>query len=108
MITSIELIIKDGYELELQTPETIKLFNGTKKIIGKTNYGEKVSSLEVAEVVLVQYNLVINQFQKNSEVLYTFSPNKSYAYLLSVERSNLVFLKTYNTNFLTNIYGSKW
>ena len=32
-------------------------------------------------------------------MLYTFSPNKSYAYLLSVEPSNLVFLKTYNTEF---------
>ena len=26
-------------------------------------------------------------------------PNKSYAYLLHVEPSNLVFLKTYNTEF---------
>ena len=26
-------------------------------------------------------------------------PNKSYAYLLNVEPSNLVFLKTYNTDF---------
>ena len=26
-------------------------------------------------------------------------PNKSYAYLLNVETSNLVFLKTYNTEF---------
>ena len=26
-------------------------------------------------------------------------PNKSYAYLLNVDSSNLVFLKTYNTEF---------
>ena len=26
-------------------------------------------------------------------------PNKSYAYLLNVESSNLLFLKTYNTEF---------
>ena len=32
-------------------------------------------------------------------MLYTFTPNKSFAYLLSVEPSNLVFLKTYNTEF---------
>ena len=32
-------------------------------------------------------------------MLYTFTPNKSYAYLLSVEPSNLVFLKTNNTEF---------
>ena len=60
---------------------------------------EKTYSLEVVEVVLVQYNLVDNQYQQKSVVLYTFMPNKSYAYLLHVEPSNLVFLKTYKTEF---------
>ena len=91
--------IKDGYKLELQTPETMKLFGSTEKLIDKTENGEKVQSLEVVEVVLVQCNLVDSQYQEKSEVLYTFTPNKSYAYLLSVEPSNLVFLKTYNTEF---------
>ena len=36
---------------------------------------------------------------QTSEVSYTFTPNKCYDYLLNVERSNLVFLKTYNTEF---------
>ena len=40
-----------------------------------------------------------NRYQQKSEVLHTFPPNKSYAYLLNVEPSNLVFLKTYNTEF---------
>ena len=30
-------------------------------------------------------------------------PNKSYAYLLNTEPSNLMFLKTYNTEFDENI-----
>ena len=47
-------------------------------------------------VVLVQCNLVDNQYQEKSEI-YTFMPNKSYGYLLNVKPSNLVFLKTYNT-----------
>ena len=51
------------------------------------------------EVVLVQCNLVDNQYQQNLEVLYTFKPNKFYAYLLTVEPSNLVFSETYNTEF---------
>ena len=46
--------IKDGYKLELQTPETMKVFGSTKKLIGKTKNGEKVPSLEAVEVVLVQ------------------------------------------------------
>ena len=39
------------------------------------------------------------QYQQKSEVLYTFTPNKFYAYLLNDEPSKLVFLKTYNTEF---------
>ena len=83
----------------MQTPETMKLVGITKKLIDKTKNWEKVPSLEVVEVVLVQCNLVDNQYQQKSEILYTSTPNKSYAYLLNVERNNLVFLKTYNTEF---------
>ena len=55
--------IKDEYKLELQTPETMRLFGSTKKLIDKTKKGEKVPSLEVVEVVLVQCNLVDNQYR---------------------------------------------
>ena len=72
--------IKDGYKLELQTPETIKLFGSTKKLIDKTKNTEKEPSLKVVEVVLVQCNLVNNQYQQNSEVWYTFTPNTFYAF----------------------------
>ena len=89
--------VKDGYKLELQTPEALKLFGSTKTLIYKTKNGEKLPSLEVVEVVSVQCNLVDNQYQQKSEVLYIFLPNKSYVYLLNFEPSNLVFLKTYNT-----------
>ena len=51
---------------------------------------------QVVEIVLIQCNLVDSQYQQKSEVLYTFTPNKSYGYLLNVELSSLVFLKTYN------------
>ena len=80
--------IKDGYKLELQTLEPIKLFRRTKKLTGKTKNGEDVPSLQVIEVVFVQYNLVDNQYQQKSDVLYTFTSNKSYAYLLNIESSN--------------------
>ena len=55
--------------------------------------------IEIVEVVLVQCNLVDNQYQQRFEVFYTFTPNKSYAYFLNVEPSNLMFLKTYNTEY---------
>ena len=41
--------INDGYKLELQTPEKMKLFGSTKQL-----NGEKVPNLERVEVVLVQ------------------------------------------------------
>ena len=75
----------------------MKLFGSTKKLIEKTKNVEYVSSLEVVEILLVQCNLIDNQYQQKSEVLYTFTGNKFYAYLLNVEASNLALLNTYNT-----------
>ena len=92
MTRIVVLEIKDRYKLELQSPETMTLFGSTKKLADKTKNG-------VAEVILIRYNLVDNQYQQQSDVLYTFTPNKSYAKLLNLEPSNLVFLKTYNTEF---------
>ena len=61
--------------------------------------------LEVVEMFLVQCNLEDNQYQQVFEVLYTFTSNKIYAYLLNVEPSNLVFLRTYNTEFDENYHN---
>ena len=77
----------------------MKLLGSTKNLIEKTKNGGNVSSFKVVEVVLLQCNLVDNQYQQNSEVLNTFTPSRSYEYLLRVEPSNLVLLKTYNTVF---------
>ena len=80
--------IKDGHKLELQTPKTMKLFGSANKLTDKTKNGENVPSLRVVKVNLVNFNFIDNQYQRKSEVLYTFTPNKSYAYLLNVEPSN--------------------
>ena len=78
-------------------PETMNYLQAQAKLTNKTKDGENVPSLEVHEAVLVRCNLVDNQYQQTSEMLYT--SNKSYAYLLNVEPNNLVILKTYNTEF---------
>ena len=39
--------LKDGYKLELQAPETVKLSGSTKKLIEKTKNAENLLSLEV-------------------------------------------------------------
>ena len=54
--------IEDGHKLELQTPETMKLFGSAKKLIDKTKNGDNMPSLEVFEVVLVLVVLVGNQY----------------------------------------------
>ena len=55
--------MKDGYNLKLQTPETIKLLGSTKILADKKNRGN-VPSLEIVQVILVQCNLVDNQYQQ--------------------------------------------
>ena len=49
----------------------MKLLGSTKKLIDKTKNWENVTSLEV---ILVQCNLVDNEYRRKSEVLYTFTP----------------------------------
>ena len=48
------LEIEDVYRVELQKPESMKLFGSTKKLIDKTKNGENVPSPEVVQAVLVQ------------------------------------------------------
>ena len=64
--------IKDDYKLELQTPETLRLFGSTKKLIDKTENRANVPSLEAVEIVLAQYSLEYNEYQQKSEVIYSF------------------------------------
>ena len=45
----LEFKIKNGYKIELQTPEPIKLFGSTENLIGKTKNGENMPSLEVVK-----------------------------------------------------------
>ena len=71
----------------------------TKKLMNKTKNGENLPSFEVVGIVLEQCNLVNTRCQQKSQVLYTFMPNNSYDYMLNVEPSNLLFLKTNNTEF---------
>ena len=67
--------IKDGYTLELLTPETMKLLGSIKNKITEDKNGENVPHLEITEVVLVHCNMVNNDYQQDSRALYTFVPN---------------------------------
>ena len=91
--------MKTRYYLELLTPETMELLGNTENEISKDKIGENVPHLEIAEVVLVHCNIVKNDYQQNSIVLYTFVPNKPFGSLLEVSPKNHVFLKTFNSDF---------
>ena len=86
--------IKNGYSLELLTKETMKLLGSTKN-----KNGENVPHLEITEVVLVHCNIVNNDYQQDSRVLYTFVPNKSFGSLLDISPSNHIFLKKFNSEY---------
>ena len=88
--------IKTGYYLKLLTPETMKLLGTTKSKITKDENGENVPHLEITEVVLVHCDIVNNNYQQDSRVLYTFASNKSFGELLDI---SLMFLKTFLSEF---------
>ena len=65
--------IKNGYSLELLTPETMKLLGSTKNKITKDRNGENVPHLEITEVVFIHCNIVNDDHQQDSRVLYVCS-----------------------------------
>ena len=77
----------------------MKLIGSTKNKITKDKNGENVPHLEITEVVLVHCNMVNNDYQHDSRVLYTFVPNKSFGSLLDISPSNHIFLKTLNSEY---------
>ena len=77
----------------------MKLLGSTESKITKDKNGENVPHLEVVELVLVHCNLVNNDFQQNSRILYTFVPNKPFGSLLGISPPNHIFLKTFNSEF---------
>ena len=91
--------IKNGYYLELLTPETMKLLVSTESKITKDKNGEIVPHLEIVELVLVHCNLVNNDYQQDSRIFFTFVPNKTFGSLLEISPTNHVFLKTFNSGF---------
>ena len=91
--------IKSGYYLEPLTPETMKLFGSTVSKINKDKNGENLPHLEVVKLLLVHCNLVNNDYQQDSRILYTFVPSKTFGKLLEISPTNHVFLKTFNSEF---------
>ena len=91
--------IKTGYYLELLTTESMKLLGRTENKITKDKNGKNLPHLEITEVVLVNCNIVNNDYQQDSRVLYTFFPSKPFGSLLEISPKSQIFLKTFNSEF---------
>ena len=71
----------------------------TKSKITKNENSENVPNLEITELVLVNCNIVVNNYQQNSRALYTFVPNKSLGHLLDTSPKHFIFLKSFGSEF---------
>ena len=91
--------IKTGYKLELLTPETMKLLESAKKDVDKDKDGENVPKLESVEVVLVHCNLVKNDYQHSSKVLFSFVLKKQFGQLINISPNSLTMMNTVNMEF---------
>ena len=77
----------------------MKLLGSTKKGVDKDKDSENVPKLESAEVVLVHCNLVKNDYQHTSKVLFTFLPNKQFEELINISPHSLTMMNAINTEF---------
>ena len=77
----------------------MKLLRSTKTIVDKYENSEYVPKLESVEVVLVHCNLVKNDYQHASKVLFSFVPNKQFGQLLNISPHVLTMMNTVNTEF---------
>ena len=75
----------------------MKLLGSTKKDVDKDKDGENVPKLETFEVVLVHCNLVKNDCQHTSKLLFTFVPNKQLGQLINISPHSLTMTNTVNT-----------
>ena len=77
----------------------MKLLGSTKKDVDQNKDGEDVPKLESVVVVSVNCNLVNNNYQQASKVLFTFVPNKQFGQLINISLHSLTILGTTNTEF---------
>ena len=77
----------------------MQLLGSLKKVLDKNKNGELVPKVETVEVVLVHCNLVNNNYQQVSKVLFTFVLNKQFGQLITITPHSPTMLKTTNAEF---------
>ena len=77
----------------------MRLLGNTKKDVDADKNSENVPKLESVEVVLVHCNLVKNDYQHTSKVLFTFVPDKKFGQLINISPHAFTMMNTVNTEF---------
>ena len=77
----------------------MRSLGSTKKSVYRDKNGEDMPKWESVKVVLVHCNLVNNNYQQASKVLFTFVPNKQFGQLINIAPHSLTMLNTTNTEF---------
>ena len=88
----IKFKIRTGFYLKILKSEAMKLLESRISILNKDKNGKNMPNLEAIEIVLVHCNIVKNDHQQDSRVLYTFIPNKSFGQLLDFSPKSFIFL----------------
>ena len=91
--------IKQVYSIEFMSPEVMKFLGSAERKISENKDCENVPQVEITEFILVHCSLVNNEFQRESKILHTFVPNKPYGKLLEITPTNLIFSKTYRSEY---------
>ena len=71
----------------------MKLLGSTENKITNDKNGENIPHLEITEVVLVHCNIVNNDYQQDSRVLYILVPNKTFGSLLEILTNKFYLFK---------------
>ena len=92
------IIKKNNETLTKNLPIQI-LLGSTKKDADKGKGGENVPKLESVKNVLVHYNLVKNDYQNTSKVLFTSVLNKQFGRLINILSNSLTMMNTVKIKF---------
>ena len=77
----------------------MRLLGSTKKDVDSDKNSENAPKLESVEVVLVHFNLVKNDDQHTSKVLFSFVPKKQFGQLINISPHSLPMMNMVNTEF---------
>ena len=80
-------------------PEIMRVLGSTKKDIDADKNSKDVPKLESVENVLVHCNLVKNDYQYSSKVLFSFVRNKQFGQLINISPNTSTMMNTVNTEF---------